>query len=128
MGKNFWRTITTGLQRRYWSDMYRNRIKYFSNKLILTAVLSNRFIFERVWNFCSLLTYWSKIFWFYFAVYIQLKTFIFWNSITPKSWSSIFGKKSLSGLNYYFIYCNSTWNDYIYSHRVTNNFPIIKYN
>ena len=73
--------------------MYRNQMKYFSNKDIWKTVCTNQFILESGWTCCSLFVYWSEWCVFYLTVFIQWKTFIFWNVITKKSRSSKFWQK-----------------------------------
>ena len=94
MGKYFRNIITKGLQSRHWEDTCRNWTKYFSNTFIWTSVHFNPLIFVPGWTCCSQWICWSKICWFIFALYIQCKNIIFWNSIT-KNHASMSGQKIL---------------------------------
>ena len=106
--------------------MYRNRMKYFSNKVFWTLVCFTPFIIEPGWTFCSLFIYCYEWCIFGITVYFEYKTFIFWNSITNKSRSSMFGHKSISWCTSCLIYCNSNLHYHRYSYVWTNILSVLK--
>ena len=70
--------------------------------------------------------FFSVIFWIPFPVYFQCKFYIFLNSTTKTSWSSMYRQNRLSGRTSCFIFWNHIWHYHRYSHRWTHISPTIK--
>ena len=126
MGNNVWNIITTGLQSILSRDMYRNWMNYLFeySRLKISALCCIHFG-NRV-RLCSLFIDWYERFRIPLTVYFQCKTFMFLNSMTKKVWSSMPGKKILSGCTFCFVLWNSPCHCHSCSHRWKQIFSIIK--
>ena len=124
IGGGLWNIVTTGTQIRHSRDMYRNYAIF--NKVVWKEVCSTLFIFEPGWTCWSLFIDWYERFRIPLTVYLQCKTFMFLNSMTKKVWSSMPGKKILSGCTFCSILWNSPWHCHSCSHRWKQILSIIK--